>query len=37
MLGHKRVIGLLSVLLVVGMVGCKTDPEVAKRRYLESG
>src|ERR1051326_6171950 len=37
MLGHKRVVGLLMICFLLGMVGCKTDPEVAKRRYLESG
>src|SRR5947208_2508175 len=37
MLGHKYIVGMLGAFLLIGMIGCKTDPEVAKRRYLESG
>ena len=36
MRAHRSVVGLLSLCLLLA-VGCKTDPEVAKRRYLESG
>jgi len=37
MLGHKRLVGIVTIFLLLAMSGCKTDPEVAKRRYLESG
>jgi tetratricopeptide (TPR) repeat protein len=36
MVGNRYVV-VLSFFLAIGVVGCKTDPEVAKRRYLESG